>query len=171
MKRMLVVLAAACACTAGQAQAHVQHAQGSKALQLQARITHDRGVIRSVDRQSVRVGSAMFIEYRLWRIRQWHARDLAKARAELVQSVLPRWWLNAAMCVHRGEGAFNANTGNGFEGGMQFINSTWLASGGGRFASHAYLATPYQQMLVAYWLWKRSGWSPWPTTARACGLL
>lgn len=75
------------------------------------------------------------------------------------------------MCVHRGEGSWNANTGNGFTGGMQFLDSTWISNGGGRFAPQAYLASPVEQLTVSYWLWQRAGWNPWPTTARACGLL
>jgi|SRR5215831_15116268 len=83
----------------------------------------------------------------------------------------PSWWYRQAMCVHRGEGAWNANTGNGFYGGMQFMHGTWVSNGGRRFAEYPHRATPVQQLIVAYWLWRRAGWRPWPNTARACGLL
>lgn len=80
-------------------------------------------------------------------------------------------WYQAALCVHSGEGAWTADTGNGYTGGMQFDSGTWLSNGGGQFASEAYLATPLEQLLVAYRTWQSRGWSPWPTTAAACGLL
>lgn len=83
---------------------------------------------------------------------------------------LPSWWVRAALCVHEHEGSWYANTGNGFEGGMQFMNSTWRANGGLRYAAHAHQATPHEQLHVAYVLWRRAGWSPWPNTSRMCGL-
>jgi hypothetical protein len=54
---------------------------------------------------------------------------------------------------------------------MQFMFSTWHSNGGGRFAHYPHQATPKEQLIVAYALWRRSGWAPWPNTARACGLL
>jgi hypothetical protein len=101
-------------------------------------------------------------------------RELSKLRGRHPSANVngvPAWFLRAILCIHRGEGAWDANTGNGFEGGLQFLNSTWLSSGGGRFAAHAYDATPAEQILVGYWLYKRSGFGPWPNTARACGVL
>lgn len=34
------------------------------------------------------------------------------------------------MCIHRREGALNAATGNGYEGGWQFLASTYASVGG-----------------------------------------
>lgn len=82
----------------------------------------------------------------------------------------PSWWLRAALCVHSREGSWQANTGNGFTGGMQFITSTWLANGGGVYAPAAYLASPHEQLHIAWNLYRRAGWAPWPNTARMCGL-
>lgn len=84
---------------------------------------------------------------------------------------LPQGWLRAALCVHSHEARNWHETRGIFEGGMQFLNSTWLANGGGRYARHAYDATPHQQLDIAYRLWQRASWNPWPTTARICGLL
>ena len=39
-------------------------------------------------------------------------------------------WLLQARCVHLQEGAWNANTGNGYFGGMQFVAKTWKRVGG-----------------------------------------
>lgn len=80
-------------------------------------------------------------------------------------------WYAGAMCVHSKEGAWNANTGNGYFGGMQFDQASWLANGGGAYASRADLASAYDQLLIAYHYWSNSGWGPWPNTAAACGLL
>ena len=88
---------------------------------------------------------------------------------------------DAWICIHSGkgaawgtgEGAWNANTGNGYYGGLQFAQSTWDRNGGRKYASRADLATPLQQMWIAESAWRESGgsFSQWPNTARACGLL
>lgn len=49
-----------------------------------------------------------------------------------------------------------------FEGGVQFLNSTWLAYGGGEFAPHANEATREEQIYVANKLQKVTGWKSWP---------
>lgn len=108
----------------------------------------------------------------------------------------PRWWLPQAMCLHDGyrgarydrlgnrvagtgrrvgpgEGAWNAATGNGYEGGLQFLRSTWERAGGrtvgGRWAS---VATPREQLYRAFVIWKSHGgsWSEWGAMRVACGL-
>lgn len=80
---------------------------------------------------------------------------------------------NEWLCIHGGEGAWNANTGNGYYGGLQFSQSTWTRNGGLRYASRADLASPLEQMWTAEGAWRESGgsFSQWPNTARACGLL
>lgn len=80
----------------------------------------------------------------------------------------PAWWLPDALCVHRYEGAWDADTGNGYFGGMQFDLETWEANGG---HGRPDLASPRQQLVVAYTTWRRRGWEPWPNTAAECGLV
>jgi hypothetical protein len=83
-------------------------------------------------------------------------------------------WLDQALCLHYHEGNWDAATGNGFEGGMQFLRSTWVSVGGpvdgnGRWAS----VVPVREQLYRAWLvWKRDGhsWREWGT-AQACGLV
>lgn len=77
------------------------------------------------------------------------------------------------LCIHDGEGSWTANTGNGFYGGLQFMQGTWERNGGLKYASRADLATPLEQMWVAESAWRESGgsFSQWPNTARYCGLL
>jgi hypothetical protein len=45
-------------------------------------------------------------------------------------------------------GNWQANTGNGYQGGLQFSPGTWSGYGGGQFAPNAAGATPDQQMTV-----------------------
>jgi hypothetical protein len=73
--------------------------------------------------------------------------------------------------VHQHEGAWNADTGNGYYGGLQFDLGTWISNGGGRYAPRADLASPHNQLVVGYQTWQRRGWHPWPNTAAMCGLL
>jgi len=72
-------------------------------------------------------------------------------------------WAAVAACESGGNWA--ADTGNGFYGGLQFTEQTWLAYGGGRYASSANLATPAQQIAVAGRVLAGQGIGAWP----ACG--
>jgi hypothetical protein len=56
-------------------------------------------------------------------------------------------WAAIAACESGGNWA--ASTGNGFYGGLQFTEQTWLGYGGGQYASSANLATAAQQIAVA----------------------
>lgn len=85
----------------------------------------------------------------------------------------PQPFYGQAMCVHSYEGALNAATGNGYEGGWQFLRSTWQSVGGpvdsrGHWAS---TASPREQLYRVWLLWTRDGqsWREWGTAGR-CGL-
>ena len=69
-------------------------------------------------------------------------------------------WSAIAACESGGN--WSANTGNGFYGGLQFTQQTWLAYGGGRYASSANLATPAQQIAVAQRVLAGQGIGAWP---------
>lgn len=73
-------------------------------------------------------------------------------------------WSGVARCESGGR--WHLYTGNGYEGGLQFLNSTWLANGGGRYARHAHQASMWQQIAVAERLWRTAGTSPWPVCGR-----
>jgi hypothetical protein len=49
-----------------------------------------------------------------------------------------------------------------YYGGLQFLASTWISNGGGRFASRADHARPAEQVVIAYHLKVRSGLGAWP---------
>ena len=72
-------------------------------------------------------------------------------------------WSAIAACESGGN--WSANTGNGFYGGLQFTEQTWLSYGGGRYASSANLATKAQQIAVAERVLAGQGIGAWP----ACG--
>lgn len=89
----------------------------------------------------------------------------------------PAWWLQEAMCIHSHEGAWPDATDNGYEGGLQFLASTY-ASVGGRVIYHgqapwhwASLDPPREQLYRAWLVWSRDhgSWREWGT-AGACGL-
>ncbi len=68
-------------------------------------------------------------------------------------------WDSIASCESGGNWAIN--TGNGYYGGLQFLTSTWLSSGGGDFAPRADLASRAEQITVANRLYAKVGTSPW----------
>ena len=67
--------------------------------------------------------------------------------------------------MHLKEGAWTANTGNGYFGGFQFAAQTWKRVGGKRddaFAypgdrAHPFTASAQEQLYRAWLLWKRDG--------------
>jgi len=69
-------------------------------------------------------------------------------------------WAAIAACESGGN--WSANTGNGFYGGLQFTEQTWLAYGGGQYAASANLATPAQQIAVAQRVLAAQGIGAWP---------
>ncbi|MFJ6938454.1 transglycosylase family protein [Streptomyces sp. NPDC101132] len=67
-------------------------------------------------------------------------------------------------------GRWNINTGNGFYGGLQFRQTTWVRYGGPAYAARADLATRAQQIRVAEDLLPEQGWEAWPVCAKRYGL-
>ena len=68
----------------------------------------------------------------------------------------PGVWDRLAQCESSGNWAINS--GNGFFGGLQFLQATWEGFGGGAFAPRADLATREQQIIVAERVRARQGW-------------
>ncbi len=72
------------------------------------------------------------------------------------------------LCIHRREGAWNANTGNGFYGGLQ------MTYGWDGLVGNAALLSPTEQMRAAETGYRRSGYSvswlegQWPHTSPPC---
>lgn len=70
-------------------------------------------------------------------------------------------WDQVAACESGGNWAIN--TGNGYQGGLQFSPSTWAGHGGTEFAPSADQATREQQIVVAERVLAGQGKGAWPT--------
>jgi len=77
-------------------------------------------------------------------------------------------WDTLAQCESGGNWAIN--TGNGYQGGLQFSPSTWAAYGGTQFAPTANLATREQQIAIAEKTLAGQGWGAWPACTARMGL-
>jgi hypothetical protein len=80
----------------------------------------------------------------------------------------PGVWDRLAQCESSRN--WRINTGNGFFGGLQFLQATWEGFGGLAFAPRADLATREQQIIVAERVLAKQGWGAWPACARKLGL-
>jgi hypothetical protein len=109
-----------------------------------------------------------------WETRAAQA-TLAVARHTTRLSLVgPRWLTDAFSCIHRYEGSWNANSGNGYYGGLQMDYGFMQRYGTGylrrwgtadRWPAWAQIAASVRAYQSGRGFW------PWPNTARACGLL
>lgn len=72
-------------------------------------------------------------------------------------------WETLAQCESGGN--WSINTGNGYYGGLQFSQTSWVGAGGTQYASAPHLATKAQQIATAENLLKMQGWGAWPSCA------
>lgn len=77
-------------------------------------------------------------------------------------------WNSIAQCESGGNWAIN--TGNGYQGGLQFNSQTWSAYGGGEYAASADQASREQQIAVAEKVQAAQGWGAWPACTASLGL-
>lgn len=133
-------------------------------------IRHDRWVIRTAKVHHPKVV-------------RWHRAQLRWVRKELKESLsalstLQHRYLHSSVATssicyscwdkvsecednddpRNGPTGWASNTGNGFYGGLQFMTSTWLNAGGGKYASRADYATREQQIAIA----SKLSLSNWP---------
>ncbi|MFD1214141.1 ubiquitin-like domain-containing protein [Arthrobacter sp. GCM10027362] len=78
-------------------------------------------------------------------------------------------WQALAQCESGGN--WSINTGNGYYGGLQFSQSSWLGAGGGKYAPYPHLASASEQIATAEVLRSNGGWGHWPACAAKLGLL
>jgi len=76
-------------------------------------------------------------------------------------------WRTIAACESGGDWHSTAGM---FDGGLQFLPSTWTANGGGRYAPSADRATAREQIRIARRVLASSGWGAWPVCSRRAGL-
>jgi resuscitation-promoting factor RpfA len=77
-------------------------------------------------------------------------------------------WDRLAQCESGGN--WGINTGNGFQGGLQFSPGTWASHGGTDYAPSANQASREQQITVAEKVLASQGWGAWPTCSSNLGL-
>ncbi|WP_063053231.1 resuscitation-promoting factor Rpf1 domain-containing protein [Nocardia arthritidis] len=77
-------------------------------------------------------------------------------------------WDRLAQCEAGGN--WGINTGNGFQGGLQFSPGTWRAHGGQEYAASANQASREQQIAVAEKVLASQGWGAWPSCSSKLGL-
>ena len=162
---------------AGQQQAEARTVHAQRAEQRNSLVTYivtmrrqtwkaqDRaGVHRWPTRYLERHASERFLNYlaRMWRQR---LRTVPAPQPQLPAHY--RDWL----CIHRYEASW-ADDGAPYWGGLQFGYNEWRTYGEPyTHVATANLASPLEQMWAAERYYDVSGFSPWPNTARACGLL
>jgi len=114
-------------------------------------------------------------------LRLWQQRSAAAllavalhARPKEETPAVPAWLRAAFNCIHQYEGAWTSNTGNGYYGGLQ-MDYGFMRSYGAEYVRRWGTADnwPVWAQLTAAMRAHHSGrgFTPWPNTARACGLL
>jgi hypothetical protein len=109
----------------------------------------------------------------LW-MRRGAEAAVAVSEHRLNMPAIPAWLNEAFLCIHRYEGAWDANTGNGYYGGLQ-MDRSFQARYGADFLRRWGTADTWpvwaQLQAAARAHHSGRGFSPWPHTARACGLI
>ena len=92
---------------------------------------------------------------------------LAPALTGTADAATESQWDNVAKCESGGN--WHINTGNGYYGGLQFAQRTWVSFGGTQYAARADLATKAQQITTAEHVLARQGWGAWPVCSHYRG--
>ena len=77
-------------------------------------------------------------------------------------------WQALAQCESGGN--WSINSGNGYYGGLQFNQSSWLGAGGGKYAPLPHQASRAEQIATAEVLKQNGGWGHWPSCSSKLGL-
>jgi hypothetical protein len=88
------------------------------------------------------------------------------------RAATPAQLVRGFQCIHRYEGAWTANTGNGYQGGLQ-MSAQFQRTYGAEYVSlfgGAHNWPPMIQIAVAIRAYAHEGYGPWPNTRRLCGL-
>lgn len=109
------------------------------------------------------------LAFRKWIQHEWRLRANKAYDAYMLAGLLTPDWA----CIHSNEGAWNANTGNGYYGGLQ-MDITFQRGYNPRAYARYGTADNWpvrDQVVAARRAAKTRGYNPWPNTARMCGLL
>jgi hypothetical protein len=96
-----------------------------------------------------------------------HARTSHAGDDRPRRSLADAKWDQLAQCESTQN--WDANTGNGYRGGLQFTDATWRAYGGREYAPTANKASRKEQIAVAKKVQRDQGWNAWPTCSRKLG--
>ncbi len=99
---------------------------------------------------------------------------LAVSEHAVRRATIPAWLGHAFECIHHYEAAWNADTGNGYYGGLQMdlpFQSHYGSAYLGRYGTADHWPVWAQLEVAARAYRSGRGFWPWPNTARACGLL
>jgi hypothetical protein len=111
-------------------------------------------------------------------LRLWQKR-LAAATAQVLahsaaRPAIPAFLQGAFLCIHRYEGAWDSNTGNGYYGGLQ-MDAGFQSRYGADYLRRWGTADnwpSWAQVHAAVRAYRSGrGFYPWPNTARVCGLI
>jgi hypothetical protein len=168
----LAAFALACTTNVLAASTSTLHARQHRQL---ATLHADRGALRFCANHPLAHTFCTPHQLRFSRARiAWTTRELKETIAALNPWRVPSWFRAQAMCIYGHENGgygWHANTGNGYQTGMQFAPSTWVRGGGTIDSSgHYYYASPAETIYRA-WIITRHGatWSEWSTRGY-CGL-
>ena len=118
-------------------------------------------------------GSSGSATLRLWQVRSAEA-AIQVVRHGYARPPIPGFLQGAFLCIHRFEGAWTSNTGNGYYGGLQ-MDASFQRRYGGDFVVRWGTADnwpAWAQLQTAVRAYRAGrGFDPWPNTARACGLI
>ncbi len=108
-------------------------------------------------------------------LRLWQRRSAAAALGvSRHEPAIPAVLHASFLCIHRFEGAWDSNTGNGYYGGLQ-LDLTFQSRYGPEFLDRWGTADNWPvwaQLQTAVRAFQSGrGYTPWPNTARFCGLL
>jgi hypothetical protein len=140
----------------------------TRRLTLQLRRVYPGSLTRRFANARAKSGAATL---ELWQ------RRLATATIQLLQyghRPLPQALSSAFLCIHRYEGAWTANTGNGYYGGLQMdrrFQSLYGSDYVARWGTADNWPAWAQLQAAARAYQSGRGFYPWPNTARACGLI
>jgi hypothetical protein len=95
-------------------------------------------------------------------------RTIRRLEATLQRTLIPWYWFAIGRCESGLRWSYNGRSG--FDGAVQFHPGTWSAYRLPSYPKFAYLASPFQQLVVAELVLARQGWRAWPHCSRKVGL-
>jgi Transglycosylase-like domain len=129
-------------------------------------IVHSKGLVEFAEREEIHNREVKWH----YKALKWQRREHREIRAKLQPRIK---YLSAWLCIHSYEGSWN-DPNPPYWGGLQMDQAFMQAYGSELYRTKGTADnwTPYEQMMVAERAHDSGrGFSPWPNTARYCGLL